>query len=297
MYMMQLVGMVGTGLVFGWLLQDFSATRLVQVVQGAAVVSAVLHLIALWKQEARNPALTTGEGRKDSFSTMVRRFGETPGAKRFLVGVGLGTFGFSMQDVILEPYGAEVLAMSVSQTTLLSALTALGGLVAFLLAARMMRSGFDAYRLSAIGLLAGVAAFAAVVMAGPMQSAVLFQAGAALIGFGAGLFAVGTLTAAMSFEKIAGAGLALGAWGAVQATAAGLAMGAGGVMRDVIGQLAAMGALGKALNAPTTGYMFVYHFELLMLFLGLAAIGPLAGYRKAEGGQDDANFGLSEFPR
>ncbi len=155
MYMMQLVGMVGTGLVFGWLLQDFSATRLVQVVQGAAVVSAVLHLIALWKQEARNPALTTGEGRKDSFSTMMRRFGATPGARRFLLGVGLGTFGFSMQDVILEPYGAEVLGMSVSQTTLLSALTALGGLVAFLIAARMMRSGFDCHRLSAIGLLAG----------------------------------------------------------------------------------------------------------------------------------------------
>jgi MFS transporter, BCD family, chlorophyll transporter len=140
-------------------------------------------------------------------------------------------------------------------------------------------------------------AFAAVVMAGPMQSALLFQIGATLIGFGGGLFAVGTLTAAMAFEKVAGAGLALGAWGAVQATSAGLAMGLGGVLRDVVSQLAATGALGKALDLPTTGYMTVYHFELLMLFLGLAAIGPLAGYRKAEEDQDDSNYGLSEFPR
>ncbi len=297
MYMMQLVGMVGTGLIFGWLLQDFSATRLVQVVQGAAVVSAVLHLIALWKQEARNPALTTGAGRTDSFGTLWRRFTSTPRAKRFLLAVGLGTIGFTMQDVILEPYGAEVLGMTVSETTLLSALTAAGGLAAFALGARMLKRGFDAHRLAALGMLVGVFAFAAVVMAGPMQSKIVFQAGAALIGFGGGLFAVGTLTAAMSFEKLAGAGLALGAWGAVQATSAGLGMGAGGAMRDLVGQLAGMGVLGKALSGPTTGYMFVYHFELLMLFLGLAAIGPLAGYRKAEEEEGNANFGLSEFPR
>jgi MFS transporter, BCD family, chlorophyll transporter len=297
MYMMQLVGMVGTGLVFGWLLADFSATRLVQVVQGAALVSAVLHLIALWKQEARNPALTTGARRTDSFATLWRRFTETPGAKRFLLVVGLGTLGFTMQDVILEPYGAEVLGMTVAQTTLLSAITAGGGLTAFLLAARMMRAGFDCYRIASLGMLIGIAAFAAVVMAGPMESPVLFQTGAVLIGLGGGFFAVGMLTAAMAFEKVAGAGLALGAWGAVQATAAGIAMGAGGITRDIVGQLAAMGVLGKALSGPTTGYMFVYHFELLMLFLGLAVIGPLAGYRKADGGQDDANFGLSEYPR
>jgi MFS transporter, BCD family, chlorophyll transporter len=301
MYMMQLVGMVGTGLIFGWLLRDFSATRLVQVVQGAAVISAALHLIALWKQEARNPALTTGAGRTESFGALWRRFTQTPRARRFLVAVGLGTAAFSMQDVILEPYGAEVLGMSVAQTTMLSALTAAGGLVAFVLSIRILRSGFDPYRLAALGMVAGLLAFAAVIMAGPLQSAVMFQAGAVLIGFGGGFFAVGTLTAAMAFEKIAGAGLALGAWGAVQATSAGLAMGLGGVLRDAVGQLASSGLLGKALNLPTTGYMTVYHFELLMLFLGLAAIGPLAGYRNADAGQNDSNqdsnYGLSEFPR
>jgi MFS transporter, BCD family, chlorophyll transporter len=298
MYMMQLVGMVVTGVTFGWLLTDFSATRLVQVVQGAAVISAVLHLIALWKQEARNPAHASSAGREtESFGTLWRRLTHTPGARRFLIAVGLGTMAFGMQDVILEPYGAEVLGMSVAQTTMLSALTASGGILAFVLALRVTRRGFDAYRLAAIGMVTGLVAFAAVIMAGPLQSALLFQIGAVLIGFGGGLFAVGTLTAAMALGKIAGAGLALGAWGAVQATSAGLAMGLGGVMRDVVGQLAAMGALGKALALPTTGYMTVYHFELLMLFLGLAAIGPLAGYRKAEGDQDDSNYGLSEFPR
>jgi MFS transporter, BCD family, chlorophyll transporter len=296
MYMMQLVGMVGTSLLFGYLLRDFTAVRLVQVVQGAAVISAVLHLIALWKQEARNPALTTGQNKTEEFGVMWRKFTATPRAKRFLTAVALGTFGFSMQDVILEPYGAEVLGMTVAETTVLTAMTATGGLIAFILAARLLKTGFDAMRLSGLGMLVGVAAFAAVVMAAPLKSLLLFQFGAALIGFGAGLFAVGTLTAAMSFEKVAGAGLALGIWGAVQATSAGLAMGTGGVMRDVIGHLANMGAMGHALTGPSISYLFVYHLELLMLFLGLAAIGPLAGYRKAEDELDNPKFRLTEFP-
>ena len=49
----------------------------------------------------------------------------------------------------------------------------------------------------------------------------LFRIGTVLIGFGGGLFAVGTLTAAMALARDGESGLALGAWGAVQATAAG----------------------------------------------------------------------------
>ena len=53
LYSMLLVGMVlGSG-VLGWVLTDFSPTRLVQVVQGAAVVVAVLNITSFWKQEAR----------------------------------------------------------------------------------------------------------------------------------------------------------------------------------------------------------------------------------------------------
>ena len=55
MYVMLLAGLVGGSGLFSLLLADFSGTRLVQVVQGAAVLSAVLCATAVWKQEARNP--------------------------------------------------------------------------------------------------------------------------------------------------------------------------------------------------------------------------------------------------
>jgi BCD family chlorophyll transporter-like MFS transporter len=53
MYVMLLLGMVVSSAVFGLLLADFSQVRLIKVVQGAATVTMVLNLIALWKQEPR----------------------------------------------------------------------------------------------------------------------------------------------------------------------------------------------------------------------------------------------------
>jgi len=93
------------------------------------------------------------------------------------------------------------------------------------------------------------------------------------------MFSVGTLTAAMSLDKEGGNGLALGAWGAVQATGAGVAIGVAGVLRDIVSHLALQGRLGTVLNGHATGYGTVYYIEILLLFASLIAIGPLARHR------------------
>ena len=123
--------------------------------------------------------------------------------------------------------------------------------------------------------MSGLAAFACVIFAEPLAATLLFRIGATAIGFGAGLFSVGTLTAAMNLENDGLNGLALGAWGAVQATCAGVAIAAGGALRDIVSSLATRGALGSALAHPAVGYSFVYHLELYLLFATLIAIGPL----------------------
>jgi BCD family chlorophyll transporter-like MFS transporter len=70
-------------------------------------------------------------------------------------------------------------------------------------------------------------------------------------------------------------GLALGVWGAVQATCAGIAVALGGLLRDVAGALAANGAFGPALNAPATGYVVVYLVEITLLLATLVVMGTL----------------------
>ena len=91
-------------------------------------------------------------------------------------------------------------------------------------------------------------------------------------------------------------GLALGAWGAVQATATGLAMAGGGALRDIVSEFAVNGSLGSALTGPAVGYAFVYNVEVLFLFATLVAIGPLAAFTRRSKTDGNKRFGLAEFP-
>ncbi len=296
MYTMLLVGMVVSSGVFSILLAEFSQVRLVQVVQGAAVMTIILNLIALWKQEARNRDRSREQPPTPAFRDVWKRFSSAGRAKRFLVAVALGTSAFNMQDIVLEPYGGEILKLSVAETTGLTALMAVGALAAFALAARQLVKGADPSRLAAYGAVVGLIAFSLVILSAPMQMPMFFRAGTILIGFGGGLFSVGTLTGAMALEKEAGTGLALGAWGAVQALALGLSIAAGGVLRDVVSHLAERGVLGSAMTDPAIGYTAVYHIELLLLFLTLVAIGPLVRRSTETTNTSQSTFGLAELP-
>jgi BCD family chlorophyll transporter-like MFS transporter len=273
--MMLLLGMVGGALCYGAVLAHFTEVKLIQVIQGTALATMVLNVTALWKQEARNPAATALNRATSSFRDAWERFAEHPQATRRLVALGLGTVAFSMQDILLEPYGGQVLHLQVGTTTLLSALLAAGGLTGFGLAAHRLNRGADPYRLAAVGTLVGLTAFSAIIFAAPLDSLILFAIGTALIGFGAGLFAHCTLTAAMGSARNGQIGLALGVWGAVQASAAGAAVAAGGLIRDGVSALASSGALGVGMDLPSTGYSVVYHIEIALLFATLIAIGPL----------------------
>jgi BCD family chlorophyll transporter-like MFS transporter len=273
--MMLLLGMIASALIFGAVLAHFSEVRLIQVIQGSAVVTIALNAIALWKQEPRRPAETAHDRVRPSFAQAWAEFDRTGDARRRLVALGLGTAAFSMQDILLEPYGGQVLHLAVGTTTAFSAMLAFGGLIGFGVAAKLLGNGADPYRLASMGAVAGLFAFAALIFAAPAQSTLMFAAGVSLIGLGAGLFAHCTLTAAMGMAGRGQIGMALGIWGAVQASAAGVAVAAGGLIRDAVGALASGGRLGSALVDPATGYGAVYAIEIGLLFVTIIAAGPL----------------------
>lgn len=290
LYVMLLGGMLVSAVVIGGLLRDFSPTGLVQVIQGVALAGLILNMVALWKQEPRRrlaiPAVPA-----PAFSALWRQFIARPRTLRLMVAVGLGAAAFSMQDVLLEPYGGAILGLSVAATTSLTALWAFGMLAGFALAARAMSNGADPIRLAGYGGVAGVFAFLSVLFAAPLEQPVLLGIGATFIGFGGGLFAVGTMVEAMGLADRDTAGLALGAWGAVQATAAGTAIAIGALARDIVSAGAVAERFGATLADPATGYAFVYTVEILLLVGTLIALGPLARGRDAP-----ARFGLGQFP-
>jgi BCD family chlorophyll transporter-like MFS transporter len=138
--------------------------------------------------------------------------------------------------------------------------------------------------------------FGAVIISGPIDSALLFRIGTTVIGFGAGLFGVGTLTAAMARDNRERNGLAVGAWGSVQATCAGLSVALGGLLRDGLASLASSGRLGEAMRDPTVAYGVVYHLEILALFAALVIVGPLVAPYRTRLPTSATRFGLAELP-
>ena len=303
LYVLLLIGMVGSALAFGQLLSPFSQLRLIKVIQGAAVLTMLLNMVALWKQEPRRrrdsivaapaEAPSTPAGFRDAWRALAK----SGQAIRLLVAVGLGAAAFGMQDVLLEPYGGQILHLGVGATTALTALMAAGSLGAFAVSARALEQGADPLRIASMGLVIGVFAFSAVIFAAPLESALLFRTGTVGIGFGSGLFGVGTLLTTMGLNTRADNGLALGAWGAVQATLGGVAVLAGGLIRDTVATLAARGALGEAMSAPFVSYSVVYHVEIALLFATLIAVGPLVKpLGAARGAQRPQRFGLADLP-
>ena len=154
LYATLLVGLIAGSFLLGVLLSNFSPVRLIQVVQGAAVAVVALNLVSLWKQEARGSR--RGAREEDGFARHWRRLMAIPRMRRFLWTVGLGTAAFSMQDIVLEPFGGEVLGLDVGFTSALTALSAGGALLAFVLSARLLSRGVDACRLAAAGALLGL---------------------------------------------------------------------------------------------------------------------------------------------
>ncbi len=265
MYVGLLFGSIVSALVFGALLVDFTPGRLVQVIQGAGVATLLLNGIAVWKQEPRGAARLRQAAAPDpSFQQSWSCFVAGDKALLRLGAGGLRTPAFSMQDVMLEPYGGQILGLAVSRTTILTAAMAGGGLVGFSLASYVLSRGFEPFRMAAIGAWVGVPAFLMIIFAGFGGMPLLFGLGTLLIGFGGGLFGHGTLTATMNHAPQDQRGLALGAWGAVQATAAGVGVALGGVVRDGVASLIPSGAL--------IPYVTVYMLEVILLIAAIVTM-------------------------
>ncbi len=281
MYVMLLLGMVVSALVFGALLENYTPGRLVQVIQGSAVITAVVNLFAMWKQEARSRirAQEMKTARPRAFRAAWAELAQTRGILRLLAVICLGTFGFGMADVLLEPYGGQALGLSIADTTKLTALFATGTLCGFAIASRLLSGETAPANLAMSGTMIGIPGFAAIIFASMGGGTFSFLLGTFLVGLGAGLFGHATLTATMRSAPRNRIGLALGAWGAAQATAAGIGVALAGVVRDVVVGLQA--PVGPASHLP---YNTVFMIEIISLLIAIAVLWPMVRHMSKHSG-------------
>ena len=296
LYFMFLFGMGISAVVIGILLADFSKLRLIQVVQGSAVLTLILNLVAVWRQEQ----IIINQQKNDKsekFFLSWKKFISDRKTNSLIWVVFWGTLAFSMQDVLLEPYGGQILGLSVSETTNLTGVWALGALLGLALAANNSKKTVSSVSNAMTALLIGIVGFSAIIFSSPMQFPFLYFLGTLFIGFGTGLFSVSLLIIAMALSSKTnlGSGFILGSWGAAQAIGAGLGIAVGGILRDLVNKIALSGYLGSTFENNSIGYIFVYHLEILFIFITLIVLGMLSqeiNKRKIKD-HDQKSFGFS----
>lgn len=261
LWIMLMLGTMVSAVIVSALLQDYSHELLVQVMQASALIFVVLTVIALWGQERLNRDGTIiSEMETVKVRISLREALQKLGGQRTLqVLFGIiffATMAFATHDVLLEPYGGQVLGMSVSSTMQLTALWGLMTIVGVGSGGWMLWRKITPVTLIGVGCTVGLIGFGLISYASRLETVDSFRIGVGMVSMGRGIFLVGSVILVMSLTDITHAGLFLGLWGIVQAMAQGIGVIGGGLVRDLFEQIT---------GNVVTGYTTVYVGSLVLL--------------------------------
>ncbi len=277
LWVMLVLGTIVSAIIISWLLEDYTGMKLVQVMQGSAVVFVVLAFVALHSQERLNPdgsvVSYTDEATRVRLSLWesVRLLVQQRALRNLFIVFFIATTAFATHDVLLEPYGGQVLNMSVAATTRLTALWGVSMLVSISISGWLLWRGTSPLVVIIAGCGVGALGFLVISIASNATMVNLFRSGVWLIGMGRGLFIVASIALVMSLTDMGHAGLFLGLWGVMQALALGMGTIGGSLLRDIAYRFT---------DSVATGYTVVYSGSLLLLLLSLGLIAVLRLHRQ-----------------
>jgi len=261
LWVMLILGTVVSAVVVGYQLVDYSHQKLIQVMQSSAMIFVVLTVVSLWQQERLRPDgtiisnLDTVRVRWTLWES-IRMLGQQKLLKGLFAIIFIATMAFATHDILLEPYGGQVLNMPVSATMQLTALWGIAMIAGVGLASWMLWKQNAPVWLISLGCVVGLLGFSIITYASDGALVDPFRIGVALISLGRGLFLVGSIILVMSLTNLNHAGLFLGIWGIVQAMGQGIGVIGGGLVRDI-----AQAQTGNVV----VGYTTVYSISALLL--------------------------------
>jgi BCD family chlorophyll transporter-like MFS transporter len=264
------VGIIGTAITLGFLLDPFSPTRLAAITGGALLLTLLLTLLAVVRQERPSDQTRTAvsEARTVSFhATITTVLWPNPHLRRFFLLVMLVIVGTLAQDILLEPYGGLVLGMTPGATTRLTALWGAGTVVAMLAAGLRLIQRYGYLPVLRAGLGLNIAVFGGLIVVGALQQPLVFQGLVFVLGLGTGLSAAGLLTAVIEQTTAARAGTLMGVWGVAHESGEALGGLLGGSVVDLV-RLLSGGNVWLA-------YSTVFLLEAGMLLVALLLIGRI----------------------
>ena len=171
------------------------------------------------------------------------------------------TISLFMQEAVLEPYGGEVFAMSIGETTKLNSFWGIGILFGYAVTGFKIVPKLGKKYTTKIGCIAVAMCFSLIILAGFTQQPKMLQSAMVFFGIAAGIATVGGISLMLDLTAAETAGTFIGAWGLAQAMSRGLATLVGGVILDI----------GKSIfNTPLMSYSLVFIIQALGMLVAIA---------------------------
>lgn len=183
-------------------------------------------------------------------------------ARNFFLYIFLFMFGYSLQNNIIEVFGAQVLGMTVGETGRFQQIWGSGAILGmFAMGLMVFRNGMNKRTAITIGIN-GIGAALFLLAWGSLQAdAIIVNTALLIMGFSNGLALVGTLTSMMEFSTDAERGAYIGIWGMSIAIASGVSSIASGQLVTLLIEQGPM--------APDTGFAAIFVFEGLITLVSL----------------------------
>ncbi|OGO19850.1 MAG: hypothetical protein A2Z14_17820 [Chloroflexi bacterium RBG_16_48_8] len=262
---MLFIGIIATGISTSFVLDEYSFNGLVVLFSGGGIFAVTLGLIALFRQENRQAVQAFQ--RSESFKRALRIVISSKNARWFAIFLFLSMFSLFMQDVILEPFGGEVLGLSLGETTRFNVYMGAGLIASMLFGGMFLITRMGKRWVTELGCWIMVGAFAGLAFSSllTMRSGLPFII--TLLGLGSGFFTVGGVALMMDMTSHKHTGLFVGAWTLVQALAKGPASLVSGGLFSVFLSLGATAG---------QGYGSIFILEVIGIVLSIVFLRQVA---------------------
>lgn len=242
------------------MLATFSKETLYTAFGAIWFVSIIFVLVGSYRIEPRASARTARPSNSaDDPLLVLRLLALNPQARRFFLYLMIVLISIHAQDVVLEPFGAKALGMSVAATSRLTSIWGVGIFIT-LLAGILFVKRFGKKTGANVGAYVTAVAFASIISAGLLGQSNLFIGSVFLLGLGGGLMTVSNLSFMLDMTVPQAAGLYIGAWSV--ANFAGQAIGnvISGLLYDMFFWLT---------GNPLMGYSAVFSLEIVGLLVAV----------------------------
>ncbi len=292
-----LLGFASSPIVFGRLLPEYSPEKFQVLAIFTGMAAALFWFFSIFREDRQvlaaesTPAADVApQENRPSLRTMLKSMWADRRARGFAIFLSLGAIASFAQDAVLEPFGGDVFALDVQQTTRFTAYFGTGVLVMMIITAILTRKRRPEQQSlpALIGLSVMIVGLLLLAVSGLAYIRWLVIPALLVFGLGFGAYTIGGVSLLMAMTTHQAAGAYLGLWTMIQLVSRGVGIGLGGIVRDVM--LALTGSLALAYSS-----VFILEAIGLAMCVGLLLRLDVVGFvREKQDGEYSAALALAD---